>query len=340
MAKILNLPSQQPQSTTDDPTRILHEIFTPEMAQVEKLLAEHITSYVTMIPEIGEHIVRAGGKRLRPLLTLATARLVEYTGDQHIRLAAAVEFMHTATLLHDDVVDDSETRRGQKTARRIWGNAASVLVGDFMLGQAFRMMVIAGSLDALDVLSDAAAVIAEGEVMQLATQRDINTTEDAYLAVITAKTATLFSAATKISAVIANRPSTEIDALVSYGRNLGIAFQLIDDALDYSGTQKTLGKNIGDDFREGKITLPLVLAYRRGNNKERNFWRTAIAKSTDEKTFQTAIKFMGKHNVLNDTVLRARHYGDMARDALAIFPQNNLHNQLIRLIDFCIERAY
>ena len=235
-----------------------------DMDRVNRTILSRTGSEVTMIPEVANHLISSGGKRLRPILTLATAGLCGYSGDGHIKLAAAVEFMHTATLLHDDVVDESDMRRGKEAARVLWGNEASVLVGDFLLGQAFRMMVEVGSLPCLDVLSSAAVVIAEGEVMQLSAAKDTETTEDAYLAVIRAKTAALFAAACEVGPTLAGRAKAEIAACRGYGANLGIAFQLIDDALDYGGSSAKLGKNVGDDFREGKITLPVVLSFRRG----------------------------------------------------------------------------
>src|SRR6266849_2511746 len=247
----------------------LTDLVNADMDRVNATILSRTGSEVTMIPEIANHLIGSGGKRLRPMLTVAMARVVGYHGDGHVKLAASVEFMHTATLLHDDVVDESELRRGKLSARMLWGNEASVLVGDFLLGQAFRMMVEVGSLRALDILSSAAATIAEGEVMQLAAAKNTATTEDEYLAVIRGKTAELFAAACEVGPVIANRPKAEQTACRSVGMNLGIAFQLVDDVLDYGGKAAKLGKNIGDDFREGKITLPVVLAFRRGNDSER-----------------------------------------------------------------------
>ncbi|HKA99629.1 MAG TPA: polyprenyl synthetase family protein, partial [Methyloceanibacter sp.] len=228
-----------------------------DMAHVNRIILDRARSNVELIPELARHLIDSGGKRLRPMLTLAAAKLCGYGGDGHVHLAAAVEFMHTATLLHDDVVDESNLRRGKASARLVWGNEASVLVGDYLLGQAFKMMVGVGSLGALRILSDAAALIAEGEVMQLVTAKNTETTEDDYLAVIDAKTAALFAAAAEVGAAIAERPKSEAAALRSYGRNLGLAFQLVDDALDYAGEASKLGKSVGDDFREGKITLPV-----------------------------------------------------------------------------------
>ena len=247
-----------------------------DMGRVNAMILSRTGSEVAMIPEVASHLISSGGKRLRPMLTLATAQLSAYRGEGHVKLAAAVEFMHTATLLHDDVVDESEMRRGKVAARVKWGNEASVLVGDFLLGQAFKMMVEVGSLRALEILSCAAAVIAEGEVMQLAAAKNTETNEDEYLAVIRAKTAELFGAACEVGPVIASRPKAEAAACRSYGTNLGIAFQLVDDALDYGGTSQKLGKNVGDDFREGKITLPVVLSFRRGDAAERSFWRRTL----------------------------------------------------------------
>jgi octaprenyl-diphosphate synthase len=298
-------------------------------------------SEVTMIPEVATHLISSGGKRLRPMLTLATAALSGYAGDGHVKLAASVEFMHTATLLHDDVVDESDMRRGQVAARVRWGNEASVLVGDFLLGQAFKMMVEVSSLRALDILSSAATVIAEGEVMQLAAAKNTETNEDEYLAVIRAKTAELFAAACEVGPVIAGRPKAEQAACRSYGMNLGIAFQLIDDALDYGGTSANLGKNVGDDFREGKITLPVVLSFRRGSDDERAFWRRSLERGElAEGDLDAAIAIMRRHRALEDTVERARHYGAMARDALALFPKSPMKQALLETVDFCIARAH
>jgi octaprenyl-diphosphate synthase len=295
---------------------------------------------VQMIPEVARHLISSGGKRLRPMLTLASASMFGYEGEDHIKLATSVEFMHTATLLHDDVVDESDLRRGKSTARMIWGNQASVLVGDFLLGQAFRMMVEVGSLDALDVLSTAACVIAEGEVLQLSVAKHMETTEDDYLEVIKAKTAALFAAAAEVGPIVARTSKSERNALKSYGMNLGLAFQLVDDALDYGGKAADLGKNVGDDFREGKITLPVILAYRRGTAQERAFWKDAIedGKNGDENLGQ-ALALINKYNGLSDTIARALHYGAIARDALAPLPDSAWKSALMDVIDFTISRV-
>ena len=310
-----------------------------EMKGVDKFIHEKMASDEATIPDISAHIAKAGGKRLRPMLTLAAAHLCNYQGRDHIALAAAIELMHTATLLHDDVVDESNMRRGRAASRMVWGNAASVLVGDFMLGQAFKIMVGTGSLAVLDLLSNAAAIIAEGEVMQLAANH-IDMTENACLRIMDAKTATLFSAATHASAIIAEQDMTTCAALSSYGRNLGMAFQLTDDALDYAGTS-ILGKNLGDDFREGKVTLPIVLAYQRGDKTERAFWQRVIGSHNQKQgDFEQAVDFMKQHNVLATTMARAEHYSKQAEETLAIFPQNEISETLINIATFCVNRNY
>lgn len=319
----------------------LLDLVSDDMGQVNGIILDKAQSNVDTIPELARHLIDSGGKRLRPMLTIASAGICGYQGTGHIRLAASVEFMHTATLLHDDVVDESDLRRGQKTARLLWGNEASVLVGDFLLGQAFKMMVDVGSLTALRILSNAASVIAEGEVMQLAASKNTATTEDDYLAVIDAKTAALFSAAAEVGAAIAERPCSEQAALRSYGRNLGLAFQLVDDALDYSGEQARLGKTVGDDFHEGKITLPVVLAYRRGDETERTFWtRTLQNGDVEEADLEHAIELMSRHRAIEDTIERARHYGAISRDALAIFPDSPHKAALLDVVAFCINRLH
>jgi octaprenyl-diphosphate synthase len=318
----------------------LVELVKADMERVNRIIIEKAQSEVGMIPDLARHLIDSGGKRLRPMLTLASAKMCGYSGEGHVVLAVSVEFMHTATLLHDDVVDESALRRGKPTARLLWGNQASVLVGDFLLGQAFRMMVDVGSLKALRILSNAAAVIAEGEVMQLAAAKNTATTEDEYLAVINAKTAALFSAAAEVGGAIAERPAQEQSALKSYGRNLGISFQLVDDVLDYGGSETKLGKSVGDDFREGKITLPVVLSYRRGSEKEREFWRRTLEKTDiQDGDLEHAIELMRKHRALDDTIDRARHYGAIAADALAIFPDSAHKQALLDVVEFCVSRV-
>ncbi len=312
-----------------------------DVKAVNDLIIQRVDSSVALIPQLVSHIVAAGGKRLRPMLTLASARMCGYRGERHIGLAACVEFIHTATLLHDDVVDKSDLRRGLATANSVWGNKASVLVGDFLFSRAFELMVEDGSLAVLSILSKTSAQIAEGEVMQLLTTNNTETGENAYLDVIKAKTAQLFAAACRIGAVVSERPTVEENALESFGLNLGIAFQLIDDVLDYSAKQATLGKTVGDDFMEGKVSLPVVLAFRRGNEEERIFWRRVLEDmDQSEGDLKHAIKLMNKHNALSDTVERARHYGAIARDSLGIFSETPEQQALLGLIDFCIDRAY
>jgi octaprenyl-diphosphate synthase len=332
------VPFESPREPSIDP---LIDLVAADMERVNTTIIARTGSEVTMIPEVAKHLIDSGGKRLRPMLTLALARLAGYTGNGHIKLAAAVEFMHTATLLHDDVVDESELRRGRMAARMLWGNEASVLVGDFLLGQAFKMMVEVGSLKALGILSSAAAVIAEGEVMQLAAAKNTATTEDEYIAVIRAKTAELFAAACEIGPAISVGQKAEQTASRSFGMNLGITFQLVDDVLDYGGAASRLGKNIGDDFREGKITLPIVLAFRRGSDAEREFWRRTLERGeTADADLDHAIGLMIKHRALEDTIGRAHHYGAIARDALALFPDSAMKAALVETVDFCIARTH
>lgn len=332
-------PKKEP--AIDNAVAQLQSLVADELIKVNDVIIDRMESPVEMIPNLAGHLINSGGKRIRPMLTLAAAKMCGYDGEAQLKLAAAVEFIHTATLLHDDVIDESDLRRGSPTANTIWGNQASVLVGDFLFSRSFQLMVEADNVRVLDILSNASAVIAEGEVMQLITARDTSTTEDNYLKVIGAKTAALFEAATQVGAVIAGASQGEEDALHSYGHNLGIAFQIVDDALDYSGAQAKLGKTIGDDFREGKVTLPILLAFRRGNDEERAFWnKTIVDGEQDEGDLQRAIALMVKHDALKDTVERARHYGSIAKDALAIFPDTVYTRALNGIVDFCINRTY
>lgn len=319
----------------------LQRLVAEDLQKVNQHILTHMQSPVALIPQLASHLIAAGGKRLRPMLTLAAANLCGYTGTRHIGLSACVEFIHTATLLHDDVVDESELRRGQESANAVWGNQASVLVGDFLFSRAFQLMVADGSLQVLKILSDASAVIAEGEVLQLMTANDPQASEEAYLEVIRSKTATLFAAASRVGAVVADRPSIQEEALESFGMNLGIAFQLIDDVLDYSAKQAQLGKTVGDDFREGKVTLPLILAWRRGSDEEREFWRRTVERlEQNDDDLEKAIGLMTKHRSLNDTVERARHYASIAKDSLGIFPDSDMKMAMLDVADFCVDRAY
>jgi len=319
----------------------LMRLVRTDLDRVNSTILEHMQSPVHLIPQLAGHLIAAGGKRLRPMLTLGAAALCGYSGDRHIKLAACVEFIHTATLLHDDVVDESELRRGQETANTVWGNQASVLVGDFLFSRSFQLMVTDGSLHVLKILSGASAIIAEGEVQQLITTNDTTTSETTYLEVIQSKTAELFSAAARIGAVVADRPKDEEEALNSFGTNLGIAFQLVDDALDYSARQAELGKTVGDDFSEGKITLPVILAFRRGTEEDRKFWKRTLEELDQEPgDLEKAQGLILKHGALDDTISRARHYAAIARDALGLFPDGEAKNALTEVVDFCVEREF
>jgi octaprenyl-diphosphate synthase len=313
----------------------------PGLTAVNHVIIDRMQSQVALIPELAGHLIAGGGKRLRPMLTLGCAALLDYAGTRHHKLAAAVEFIHTATLLHDDVVDASGMRRGKATANRLWGNPASVLVGDFLFSRSFELMVEDGSLRVLKILSSASAIIAEGEVAQLTAQRDVETSEDRYLDIIAAKTAALFSAACQIAAVVAERDSGVEAALEAYGRNLGIAFQLVDDAIDYVSDSDTMGKDIGDDFRDGKVTLPVILAYARGDEAERDFWRQAMrGKRVSDEDLAYAQSLLAQRNAIADTLARARHYGARAIDALAGFANGPARQALTETVEFAIARAY
>jgi len=319
----------------------LHGLVSDDLARVNALILKEMDSPVALIPQLAGHIIAAGGKRLRPMLLLGAAKLCGYAGDRHIGLAGAVEFIHTATLLHDDVVDESDLRRGRSTANAVWGNQPSVLVGDFLFSRSFQVMVRDGSLKVLEILSNAAAVIAEGEVMQLTTANDTSTSEAAYLEVITAKTATLFAAATRLGAVVADRPKVEDEALEAFGLNLGIAFQLTDDVMDYAADAETMGKDTGDDFREGKVTLPVVLAYRRGDAEQQAFWRRTLEElDQNDNDLPRAIQLLEGHGALKDTLDRARHYTQLARDSLDIFPAGPTKDALLDVVAFCAARTH
>jgi len=319
----------------------LMALVATDMNGVNAVILERMQSKVALIPELAGHLIAGGGKRMRPMLTLASAALLGYPGTRHHKLAAAVEFIHTATLLHDDVVDGSGMRRGKRTANLIWGNPASVLVGDFLFSRAFELMVEDGSLKVLRILSHASAVIAEGEVNQLTAQRQIDTDEDHYLEIITAKTAALFAAACRVSPVVVEASEDTELALECYGRNLGIAFQLSDDVIDYASDAATMGKGVGDDFRDGKMTLPVILAYARGSEDDRAFWRSAVSgeRISDDDLGQ-AIRLLKDTEALADTVERARQYGRRAIDALAIFPASKVKAALIEAAEFAIARAF
>jgi octaprenyl-diphosphate synthase len=312
-----------------------------DMNGVNAVILERMQSKVALIPELAGHLIAGGGKRMRPMLTLACGTLLGYPGTRHHKLAAAVEFIHTATLLHDDVVDGSGMRRGRRTANLIWGNPASVLVGDFLFSRAFELMVEDGSLKVLRILSHASAVIAEGEVEQLTAQRQIETDEEQYLTIIGAKTAALFAAACRVAPVVAEAAEDAELAFESYGKNLGIAFQLTDDVIDYASDSTTMGKGVGDDFRDGKMTLPVILAYARGDDGERAFWRSAIGgdrQSDDDLARATSM--LQSSGALSDTVEHSRHYARRAIDALAVFPASKARAALAEAAEFAVARAY
>ncbi len=339
MATIIPLKTQsKPQQESDALSR-LSALIAEDIAAVNQILIQRLESPVPMIPRLGNHIITAGGKRLRPVLALAATRLCGYEGQRHRKLAAAVEMLHTATLLHDDVVDASDLRRGEPSANALFGNPSSVLVGDFLLSRAFQLMVEDGSIDVLRILSSASAIIAEGEVLQLSAQGDSTMNEQTYLDIIKSKTAELFSASCRIGAVVAGRGAAEEEALRAFGLNLGIAFQITDDVLDYSAQQERLGKTIGDDFREGKLTLPVILAIHRGNEAERAFWHRTLSDRTHrDGDLAHAQDLIRRHDAANDSLARARHYGAIARDSLGLFSHSPFYPALVDLIDFAIER--
>ena len=311
------------------------------MNAVNAIILDRMQSEIPLIPALAGHLIAGGGKRMRPMLTLAGADLVGYQGTRHHMLAAAVEFIHTATLLHDDVVDGSETRRGKSAANIVFGNPATVLVGDFLFSRAFELMVEDGSLKVLKILSGASAIIAQGEVDQLTAQRKIETSEERYLHIIGAKTAALFAAASRIAAVVAECSEEKELALDAYGRNLGIAFQLVDDAIDYDTGTADMGKDRGDDFREGKMTLPVILAYARGDAEERQFWEHAIAGfRTEDEDLAHAVELIRRHGAIEATRERARHFAQRACDALSIFPDGRARQAMVEAARFAVSRGY
>ncbi|MGE3623812.1 MAG: polyprenyl synthetase family protein [Bdellovibrionales bacterium] len=319
----------------------LAALVASDMLAVNQHILQRMESHVPLIPQLAGHLIAAGGKRLRPILTLASAKLCGYEGQRQHKLAACVEFIHTATLLHDDVVDASDLRRGEPSANALFGNEASVLVGDFLFSRAFQLMVEDGSIDVLRILSNASAIIAEGEVLQLTTTSDSTTSEQAYLEVVRAKTAELFAAACRLGAVVSGRPASEEEALRTFGLNLGIAFQIADDVLDYAAESSRLGKTVGDDFREAKITLPVILAIHRGSEAERRFWhRTLDEGDQRDGDLAHAQDILRRHNALRDAIDRARHYGSIARDALGLFPDHPVKDALIDIVGFTVERGF
>ncbi len=330
---MLDKPGQKPHDR-------LAEILSDDMAEVNTLIRTRMASeHAPRIPEVTAHLVEAGGKRLRPMLTLAAARMCGYEGDNHVKLAATVEFIHTATLLHDDVVDESDKRRGRPTANLLWDNKSSVLVGDYLFARSFQLMTETDNIRVLRILSDAAATIAEGEVLQMTAAQDLRTSEDIYLQVVRGKTAALFSAATEVGGVIADMDEARIKALFDYGDALGIAFQMVDDLLDYWGSDAT-GKNVGDDFRERKLTLPVIKAVALGDAEEREFWKRTIEKGRQvDGDLDHAIALLNKHGSLEATRAEANDWIARARAALATLPAHPIRDMLDDLAGYVVARV-
>ncbi|MCL2468938.1 MAG: polyprenyl synthetase family protein [Alphaproteobacteria bacterium] len=343
MVSILPFEPALPPKAADDALDRLAALLGKDVPALETLIAQRLESPVPLIGRLTDHIINAGGKRLRPLLLLAAARLCEDKTDRPRKLAAAVEFIHTATLLHDDVVDESGQRRGRPSANAVFGNSSSVLVGDFLYSRAFQLVIEDGNLEIFKILADASSVIAEGEILQLANKNDCNMSEQVYLEIISAKTAELFAASCRMGAVAACSSTAQQEALRSFGLNLGIAFQIIDDVLDYSARQKHLGKNSGDDFREGKVTLPVILAINRGTPEERSFWQRAITgglPAQSQNDFSQAQELIKTHGAAISCIDRAGHYAAIARDALGLFADTPLKKALINIVDFTVNRQF
>ena len=315
-------------------------VLSTELDQVNTLIRARMASeHAPRIPEVTAHLVEAGGKRLRPMLTLAAARLCGYQGPFHIHLAATVEFIHTATLLHDDVVDESAQRRGRPTANLLWDNKSSVLVGDYLFSRSFQLMVETGSLRVLDILADASATIAEGEVLQLTAAQNLATDESVYLQVVRGKTAALFAAAAEVGGVIAGADEAHVDALRTYGDALGVSFQIVDDLLDYGGSSAATGKNVGDDFRERKLTLPVIKAVAKGDAEQRAFWTRVIEKG-DQKDgdLDHALDLLAQHKAMEETKLEALAWAEKAKAALSILPDDPIRGMLSDIADYVVER--
>lgn len=322
-----------------NPLEDLAKLLSDELNDTEIEIASHMVSSVGLIPDIAHHLVDAGGKRLRPLLCLAAAKICGAVSKPTVKLASAVEFIHSATLLHDDVVDESSLRRGKKTANTIWGDKASVLVGDFLFARAFNMMVATGSMRILDILAATSSIIAEGEVLQLSSTSRGDFERDTYFKIISAKTAALFSAATECGAISSCDNEAKIAAFKTYGHELGIAFQLSDDALDYGGLTQDLGKKVGDDFREGKPTLPLIIGIERANDDEYAFWQKVISHKHTDEDLKTAITILRNRNAIDSTIEEARRHAKTAKDALSIIENSPLKSNLLALADFVVDRV-
>lgn len=317
----------------------LSDSLSAQMNDVNKTIVTYTKSDVTQVTEVAGYILMAGGKRIRPLLTLAAASLGGYQGDKHVLLAACVEFIHTATLLHDDVVDGSKMRRGRDSVNCVWGNEASVLVGDFLYSSAFEMMVDVGSMDVMQVLARTTKKMSEGEVLQLVSSSDLDCDINTYFKIIEAKTGALFSAAAEVGGLVADMPNEKCQALANYGMNIGLAFQLADDVLDYSADSASLGKNVGDDFNEGKVTLPMILAYSMSDSSEKSFWEHVIHQGPKEGDFERACDIMKKYDVLEQVVEEACKFSQLAYQNLQIFEQSDMKTMLENLTDYCITRT-
>ncbi len=330
----------QPKSAPAPSLDALYRLIQDDLKQVDTCILGRVREEAPMIYDVAHHIIASGGKRIRPAMTLISSQLCGYRGDQHIHLAAAVELLHTATLLHDDVVDESDLRRGLPTANAAFGNKPSILVGDFLLSQAFQLMVGTGTMEGLRILSDASAVISQGEVLQLMHQHNIDLTEEDYMAILAAKTAVLFSAAAELGAVIAGKAEQQ-HALHAYGHAIGMAFQLVDDALDYTADQTTLGKTVGDDFREGKITYPVLLCYRKAAAEEKKFWQRTMEEHQQlPQDLAQAGAYLHHHHAIRETLELARNYTAEAKRNLGMFADSPAKRAMLDLADFCIARAY
>jgi octaprenyl-diphosphate synthase len=342
MAEIIKL--NKPKEDFDHYINELSSLCKNDLNLINATILNRLDSNIPLIHEIASYLINSGGKRLRPLLTSCSYQLCKNeieTSAQHIWLAAAVEFIHTATLLHDDVVDESKKRRGKLTSNEVWGNKTSVLVGDFLFSRAFQLMAKDGSLEVLKLLSNTSVAISEGEVLELTNDKDPTINEGIYFKVIEGKTASLFSAACQVGAMVTNTSHEKIEALKTFGINFGMSFQLIDDVMDYSSSFLHLGKNIGDDFKEGKVTLPIILAYLRSNTREKKFWKKTICSlDQEENDFQKAIDIINKYNCTQDTIKRAYHFANIAKDSLGIFDDTKFKRVLINLIDAALSRHY
>ena len=340
MAEII--PIHKHKENFNEVVKNLSNLCKEDLNSINTLILEKLDSSVPLIQEIGKYLILSGGKRLRPLLTTSCFHILNnqsLKNVNHIGLAAAVEFIHAATLLHDDVVDLSKDRRGNLTANEVWGNKTSVLVGDFLFSRSFQLMTKYGNMETLKILSDTSVVISEGEVLEISNDKNLEMNQDTYFQIINGKTASLFSAACQVGGISGGAKDNEHQALKSFGTNFGMAFQLIDDAIDYSSNSKTMGKNIGDDFKEGKITLPIILAYGRSNNEEKKFLKNVISNpKEDQNNFKLTKELLIKYKCIEDTLIRANHFADVAIDSLTIFNDNEYKEALIKLIDTSIKR--